>query len=45
MKSFIFQYNKKELYKLKVKEHAVYCRADYGPTYGRGCDIYVNADL
>ena len=34
MKSFIFQYNKKELYKLKHKEHAVICSPDYGPVYG-----------
>ena len=39
MKSFIFQYNKKELYKLKVKEYAVYCGPGYGPTYGSGHDI------
>ncbi|KAM3132347.1 hypothetical protein pb186bvf_015561 [Paramecium bursaria] len=44
MKSFIFQYNKKELYKLKVKEYAVRQNPSYGPTYGN-CDIYVNTDF
>ncbi|KAM3132360.1 hypothetical protein pb186bvf_015574 [Paramecium bursaria] len=44
MKSFIFQYNKKEIYKLKNKEHAVYCSSSYGPYYGY-CDIYVHGDF
>ncbi|KAM3144789.1 hypothetical protein pb186bvf_003098 [Paramecium bursaria] len=46
MKSFIFQYNKKEIYKLKLQTHALYCNyASYGPTFGGGHDIYIAVDF
>ena len=41
MISFLFYYNKKEIYKLKVKEYAVCCHYNYGPTYGGGHDIHI----
>ncbi|KAM3144820.1 BTB/POZ domain-containing protein 17 [Paramecium bursaria] len=44
LKSFLFQYNKKEIYKIKNQVNAIYCNAQYGPTYG-GHDIYVGVDF
>lgn len=41
MKSFLFQYNKKEIYKQKNPKYAVYCKYEYGPTYGDGYDLYI----
>ncbi|KAM3144821.1 hypothetical protein pb186bvf_003130 [Paramecium bursaria] len=45
MKSFIFQYNKRELYNLKVQQHAIYSHQNNGPTYGQNCDIYIAGDF
>ncbi|KAM3144777.1 hypothetical protein pb186bvf_003086 [Paramecium bursaria] len=45
MKSFIFQYNKKEIYKLKNQSYAQYCHASYGPTFGGGHDLHIAADF
>ncbi|KAM3144763.1 BTB/POZ domain-containing protein 9 [Paramecium bursaria] len=44
MKSFLFQYNKREIYKIKSQAYAIYCNAIYGPTYG-GHDIYIGVDF
>ncbi|KAM3140473.1 hypothetical protein pb186bvf_007453 [Paramecium bursaria] len=43
--SFIFQYNKKQIYKLKNQQYAVYANRDYGPTYGNGHDLTINSDF
>ena len=45
MKSFIFHYDKKEIYNLKNKGYAIYCSADYGPTFGGGHDFIISNDF
>ena len=45
MKSFIFNYDKKEIYNLKNKGYAIYCSADYGPTFGGGHDFIISNDF
>ncbi|KAM3144758.1 hypothetical protein pb186bvf_003067 [Paramecium bursaria] len=46
IKSFIFQYNKKEIYKVKsVQSNALYCQSTFGPTFGQGHDIHIGADF
>ncbi|KAM3140488.1 hypothetical protein pb186bvf_007468 [Paramecium bursaria] len=45
LKSFLFQYNKKEIYPLKRKDYAIYCHSGHGPCYGQRCDVVVNGDF
>ena len=40
-KAFIFSLDAKKKYKILHKEGAVYHNCGYGPTFGRGHDIYV----
>lgn len=45
MKSFLFQYNKKEIYKIKYSKNAIYCKSEFGPTFGGGYDLYIGEDF
>ncbi|KAM3144828.1 hypothetical protein pb186bvf_003137 [Paramecium bursaria] len=45
MKSFLFQYNKKEIYKIKTLQYASYCNVGYGPTFGVGHDLNIEQDF
>ncbi|KAM3132641.1 hypothetical protein pb186bvf_015313 [Paramecium bursaria] len=41
--SFIFQQNKKEIYKLKNSQQAIYCYKDNGPNFGS--DLHISNDF
>ncbi|KAM3140423.1 hypothetical protein pb186bvf_007403 [Paramecium bursaria] len=41
LSSFIYQYNKRQIFKQQHKEYALYCNAVYGPSYGGGFDLCV----
>ncbi|KAM3144761.1 hypothetical protein pb186bvf_003070 [Paramecium bursaria] len=44
MKSFLFQQNKKEIYKIKSQDKAIYCISTQGPTFG-GQDLSIGQDF
>ncbi|KAM3144903.1 hypothetical protein pb186bvf_002908 [Paramecium bursaria] len=47
LRSFIFQYNKKELYKQFVEDYTTYCSKECGPVYGThsGNDLLILQDF
>jgi len=45
--TFLFSVDEREKYSLITPNTAIYCRSDYGPTFGSGFDLYVadNCDV
>ncbi|CAD8119489.1 unnamed protein product [Paramecium primaurelia] len=45
LSSFLFSQTHDQIYSLKqdLKSRAIYCNSGYGPTFGGGHDIYINA--
>ncbi|KAM3140472.1 hypothetical protein pb186bvf_007452 [Paramecium bursaria] len=43
--SFLFSYNREEIYRQKNKERTIYCRHDCGPSFGTGMDFYSAKDF
>ncbi|KAM3140470.1 hypothetical protein pb186bvf_007450 [Paramecium bursaria] len=44
LSSFIYQYNKRQIFKQKYKNYALYCNPQYGPSYGGGFDLCVQSN-
>ncbi|MCQ2821662.1 MAG: TLD domain-containing protein [archaeon] len=43
--AFVFSLNKRKIYGIKNDEKAIYCKDDFGPTFGGGHDILVRSDF
>ena len=41
--AFLFSLDKQKIYSYKKNGKAIYCYKDYGPSFGAGCDILINA--